>query len=133
MDHYVKPTLSTQPDEIILHIGTNNLKDNNPADAITAMGKLGDTITRVNENVKLSLSEVITRSDDHDMAEKVTIYNEQLARLCKERKWHLIRNNNIHKSHLNPYGVHLNRTGTGIFAKNIKQYLGANNNKNKYH
>ena len=31
MEHYVKPTLSTQPDEIILHVGTSNLKDDNPA------------------------------------------------------------------------------------------------------
>jgi hypothetical protein len=83
------------------------------------------------ERTNFKLSEVITRSDNHSMVEKVNIYNEQLAKLCKKRKWHLIKNNNINSSYLNQYGVHLNRRGTGVFAKNIKQYLGAN--KIKYH
>jgi hypothetical protein len=30
MSHYAKPTLSTAPDEIILHIGTNDLKAKTP-------------------------------------------------------------------------------------------------------
>ena len=50
---------------------------------IAAMVNLGDSVTRENKNVKLSLSEVMRRSDDHDIAEKVTIYNERLASLCK--------------------------------------------------
>ena len=86
MDHYVKPTLCTTPDEIILHIGTNNLRNNNPSVVITAMGNLADTIAQQSKDVKVTLSEVITRSDDHSMVEKVNIYNEQLAKLCKERK-----------------------------------------------
>ena len=36
-NHYIKPTLSTQPDKIIPHIETNNLKDSNSADITTAM------------------------------------------------------------------------------------------------
>ncbi|CAB3987841.1 RNA-directed DNA polymerase from transposon X-element [Paramuricea clavata] len=70
MNHYVKPTLCTTPYEIILHIGTNNLRNNNPAVVINAMGNLADNIARQNKDVKVTLSEVITRSDDHSMVEK---------------------------------------------------------------
>ncbi|CAB4023015.1 Furin, partial, partial [Paramuricea clavata] len=70
MNHYVKPTLCTIPDEIILHIGTNNLRNNNPAVVINAMGNLADTIARQNKDVKVTLSEVISRSDNHSMVEK---------------------------------------------------------------
>ena len=41
MSHYAKPTLSTAPDEIILHIGTNDLKVNTPEAVVNAAANLG--------------------------------------------------------------------------------------------
>ena len=43
MTHYVKLTLSTAPDEIILHIGTNDLKAKTPEAVVNAAVYLRET------------------------------------------------------------------------------------------
>ena len=62
-------------------------------------------------------------NNNNNKKEKVKQYNELLVDLCSTNKWDLIDNNNINHSHLNNYGLHLNRKGTGALAKNIKHYL----------
>ena len=98
MTHYVKPTLSTAPDKIIL--GTNDLKAKTPEAVANAAAYLGETIYQQNKGIKLTFSEVITRADDESLTSKATLYNTLLAKLCLERKWQVISNNNIDKSHL---------------------------------
>ena len=123
MFHYVRPTVSTRPDEIILHIGTNDLKNKSPETFARSVVNLGNSIKRENNEIKLTLSSIINRSDDAFLEEKVKQYNELLVDLCSTNKWDFIDNNNINHSHLNNYGLHLNRKGTGALAKNIKHYL----------
>ena len=123
MFHYVRPTVSTRPDEILLHIGTNDLKNKSPETFARSVVNLGNSIKRENNEIKLTLSSIINRSDDAFLEEKVKQYNELLVDLCSTNKWDLIDNNNINHSHLNNYGLHLNRKGTGALAKNIKHYL----------
>ena len=110
MSHYAKPTLSTAPDEIILRIGTNDLKAKTPEAVINAAANLGESITQLHKDTKLTFSEIITRVDDESLTRKVTLYNSLLAKLCLERNWQLISHNNIDKSHLNSYGLHLMQT-----------------------
>jgi hypothetical protein len=82
MSHYAKPTLSTAPDEIILHIGTNDLKVKTPEAVVNAAANLGESITQLNKDTKLTFSEIITRVDDESLTRKVTLYNSLLAKLC---------------------------------------------------
>ncbi|CAB4011076.1 Scavenger receptor cysteine-rich type 1 M130 [Paramuricea clavata] len=126
MNHYVKPTLLTAPNKLILHVGTNDLQRMTPDELLTHVQKLGESITRENGNIELVLSEIITRNDDKTLADKVNEYNKGLAQLCIERNWCLIRHNNIDVNHLNNYGLHLNKQGTSVLAKNIKQFLNRN-------
>ena len=49
--------------------------------------------------------------------------NADIQNVCEQNNWKLISNENINRSHLNSYGVHLNRLGTAILAKNIIGYL----------
>ena len=126
MSHYAKPTLSTAPDEIILHIGTNDLKAKTPEAVVDAATDLGESITQENKDIKVTFSEIITRADDESLTRKVNLYNSFLAKVCIERNWKLISNNNINKSHLNSYGLHLNKNGTSIIAKNFKHFLNTN-------
>jgi hypothetical protein len=37
--------------------------------------------------------------------------------------WDLLTHGNILVKHLNPYGVHLNKQGTSILAKNLSDFL----------
>ena len=114
MSHYVKPTLTTNPAEVILHIVQTTWRKSHPVPClIKSVDDLGEMITQ-NKDIKLTLSEVITRSDDESLADKVNLYNELLANLCIERNWGLIKNTNIKKDHLNNYGIHLNKSGSAV-------------------
>lgn len=55
------------------------------------MGNLGEMITEDN-NTKLALTEIITRSNNETLDDKVNLYNELLANLCMERNWGLNKN-----------------------------------------
>ena len=99
MVHYVRPTVSTRPDEIILHIGTNDLKNKSPETFVESVVNLGNSIKRENNEIKLILSSTINRSDDAFLEQKVKQYNELLVDLCTTNKWDLIDNNNINHSH----------------------------------
>ena len=81
-----------------------------------------------NKNTNLIRSEIITRSDDPTLANKVNLVNDGLARLCEARNWGLIKNNNITENLLNNSGLHLNKQGTAALAKSIKQYIFSNHN-----
>ena len=122
MLHYVKPTTEKQPDHIILHIGTNDLRNKSPEVMISTIQKLGESIQEGN-SIELTLSEVIARNDDALLADKVNAYNEKLENICLERNWGLIKHNNINKLHLNKYGLHLNQRGTAMLAGNFKRFL----------
>jgi hypothetical protein len=86
INHYVKPTLLTAPNNI-LHVGINDLQTVTPDELLTHVQKLGESITRENRNIELVLSEIITRNDDKTLADKVNEYNKGLAQLCIERNW----------------------------------------------
>ncbi|CAB3988693.1 Hypothetical predicted protein, partial [Paramuricea clavata] len=70
MKHYAVPTLITKPKTLIFHVGTNDLHNKTPEDLINAMNDLGETIHRQNNDLELIWSEIITRTDDPNLAEK---------------------------------------------------------------
>ena len=80
-------------------------------------------LNRIQEGWFYPLDELTWNYPDESLTRKVTLYNSLLAKLCLERNWQLISHNNIDKSHLNSYGLHLNKNGTSILAKNIKHFL----------
>ncbi|CAB4001753.1 Tetratricopeptide repeat 28, partial [Paramuricea clavata] len=70
MKHYAVPTLITKPKTLIFHVGTNDLHYKTPENLINAMNDLGETIHRQNNDLELIWSEIITRTDDQNLAEK---------------------------------------------------------------
>ena len=42
MNHYVKPTLLTTPDKLILHVGTNDQQEMTPDELLTQVQRLGE-------------------------------------------------------------------------------------------
>ena len=73
------------------------------------------------KTTNLIWSEIITKTDDPTLANKVNLLvNNGLARLCEARNWGLIKNNNITENLLNDSaGLHLNKQGTAPLWRKI--------------
>ena len=123
MKHYVKPTLASGPDYLVLHVGTNDMKQSSPQQISGNISSLGQEIMKTLPETNLIISGVITRTDDSNLTTKVNEVNAKLSQVCSNNKWGFISHKNILANHLNLYGVHLNKQGTAIMAKNITNYL----------
>ena len=114
MEDHVKPVLRENPDEIILHIGTNDLpsgKENKDiAEAIINLAMSVKT-----QSCGVSISSITVRKDKHQ--NKVQEINDQLRDLCQARNVNFIdHSKSIKPQHLNKSRLHLTRRGTSILS-----------------
>ena len=120
MESLVKPLIARQPDEIIIHIGTNDLSR-------TSAGQVADNILKLaaeikKHGIKCSISSLITRKGE--LNDKVKQVNAKLAKAIKtDTCIKLICNNNITSNHLNNGGLHLNKRGDGALALNLINHI----------
>ena len=71
MKHYIVPTLSTPPDEIVLHIGTNDIIHSSAQQIIQNISEIGDIISEASSETKVTISNIITRSDNVNLNQKI--------------------------------------------------------------
>ena len=99
MYDYLKPILKKCPDNIILHVGTNNAA-REPAKTVSdKILSLKSFIEKTLRNCKISISNLIKRTDN-EAAKTVDKINELLFTLQLE----IVDNNNITKSELTRKG-----------------------------
>lgn len=115
--HYIKPTLDRNPDEVIMHVGTNNIKKDSPRDIAEA---IVDIARSVEEGTKITISGLVCRKDNQY---KVSEVNKILKRFCTQNGWGFIDHSAIQEQCLNRDGVHLNKSGTVSLAKNFIAHL----------
>ena len=73
--------------------------------------------------MSVSVSEIIHREDSQELMKKVMAVNKELFRYSEQKRFYLIRNENIDKNKLNLYGLHLNKQGSTALAKNIINHI----------
>ena len=125
MKHYIQPTLNRKPDQIIIHVGTNDLADREPteiADNIIDMAKEVEDKT----GAGIIISELVTRSAENGINEKVKQTNHILRRFCKQAQRPTIGHDNIDSRGLYRDGPHLNSRGTNQFKSNFINFLTSN-------
>ena len=127
MADYLKPLMRKTPDEIIVHVGTNDVKDDTKSAEVVAAGilNLGNQIKDKFPNTKVSFSSLIVRKDKTSVLNKINNINVILKRVCDQNNWTYVDHNNIDYSCLNRGGLHLNRKGSSLVSKNFSQYLNA--------
>ena len=120
MVSYAQPTIEKRPDRVCLHIGTNDLKSNDPDVVADNIRKL---VQRVEDScgAEISVSELTTRNDTFKDAAKQV--NKQLADHCKQNDWNLIRHQNISVKSLSRGGLHLTKSGNELLYKNFVKHL----------
>ena len=82
MQDYVKPTLRENPDQIIVHVGTNDLASNKRPEQI-AESIIGVTTSLKSDICDVLVSSITVRNDQH--RKKVAEVNIVLKELCKEK------------------------------------------------
>ena len=118
MFDYVKPTLEMEPDQLIIHVGTNDLRkfENNDT-IIDNIMKLALHCHEVS-GIPVVVSSLTCRDDN--FRDRILPINNALRGRCEERNMGFIDNSNIKNFHLNRSKLHLNAKGTSLIAKNLK-------------
>ena len=122
MEHYSKPPLEKNPELVILHIGTNDIKsDKSPSEIASNIHKLAKEMEQGKR--KVAISALIPRNDSEDLTKKSNMVNIELRKLCEGNGTDLIEHTALTTRHLNGSNLHLNRFGTSIFARDFIQYI----------
>ena len=127
MKHYIVPTLEKKPDELILHIGTNDLKDRAPKEIVRDIMALKEFVVKSSPQTKVTISELVLRTDDKKLNDKVKNVNELLKKSCDNNNLSIIGHADIDGQCINQSGVHLNKKGTSLFALSIIKHLRSQN------
>ena len=111
MEDYLMPSLRENPDNFILHVGTNDLNSQRSPELIAkSIAHLVASLK--NENQDVSIPNIIARTDNQELRENAITINKALSEICRERNLHLIDNSKkIKQQHLNKSKLHLNQKG----------------------
>lgn len=104
---------------MILHIGTNNCKNQTPDEVLHELLQLKNYISSVLPTCTVIISQPIARYDDRKSSESVKSLIKKLNLL----EIPMIDNSNIEDKHISNGGLHLNQHGIKRIALNIITFL----------
>ena len=122
MTDHVKPNLrNINPDHIVLHAGTNDLRTKNTARQI-AKSTIDLAISLKNDGNTVTVSGIVRRFEE--LKNKANEVNRRLVLMCKERNISFLSHDKgIDRSkHLNESKLHLNSNDIKIFADNFSRF-----------
>ena len=123
MTGHVKPTLQNiNPDHVVLHAGTNNLRTENTASQI-AKAAIDLATSLKNDGNTVTVSGIVPRLDE--LNSKANEVNRRLVLMCKERNISFLSHDeSIDPSkHLNESKLHINSNGIKVFAEIFSRFL----------
>ena len=115
MADYLRSLLRNNPSSLIIHIDTNNLKNDGMYTLRNKLLDLKDSIEEQFSNTEVMLSTLTKRTDDPILEQKVNKVNGLLL----DSSLDVVNNNNISHFHLNRSKLHLKYAGTALIAKNF--------------
>ena len=116
MKDHVRATMRRNPDLIVLHAGTNDLRSEKTANNIAS------DIMRLALEMKNDINDVMVSSLTYradNLNAKAEEVNANLKAECDRYNIFFIDNSNITNKHLNGSGIHLNFKGTVTLANNF--------------
>ena len=123
MNDFLRPTIRRQPDNLVIHVGTNDIRSSTPQNISDEVTKVAQLFKQESRKTEIIISSLIIRSDSPELANKVKDTNVALKLKCAENNWSFIDNSNINCLHLNRRGLHLNHEGTALLQANIGNIL----------
>ena len=120
---YILPIARKEPDNLIIHAGTNNIRNDTSEKIVEKLMQLHDHVSSIASASKIALSNIIRRHDfiEERLQDKIINTNTLLALECKKRKIDLIDNINV--TGIGRKGLHRNNLGKEQIAANILKYV----------
>jgi len=100
------PTVDKSLQQIILHMGTNDLRDHTPTVVAENIMDLARKV-EMESNAEVILLELVSRSDNVPN-NAVKAVNKRLMKYCNQNDWRVIKHQNIDRNCLNKSRLHLN-------------------------
>ena len=122
MNHHIVPLLERKPDEVILHIGTNDIGDSEEENAQIANELIKLTRKVTNANIRCTVS-LLTDSFKTQVDRVNDIIRDKLEDITNIT---VIDHEQIKHSDLNRRGLHLSKSGTAKLAKNFIKHINHN-------
>ena len=122
MEDFLKPLIRKQPDELILHMRTNNIRDDDPRKVAQGIVNVAFQIEQNLPNTNIFISSILLRSDK-SLSDKIIDTDKILRLLCKSKGCPFLDHRNIDMSCLNRRGLHLNRKGSNQLTKDFDKHL----------
>ena len=123
MEDYVKPLVRRSPENVILHVGTNDLRSCPPRNIADSILNLVTQVKQDSPTTSVGVSELIIRTDSDALARKARQVNSILRDYCEHNKIVFMKNSNITTEHLNHKGLHLNRQGSVALQENFRKFV----------
>ena len=84
MKHCVKPHLNQNPTNVIIHLGTNNVKTYEPQEIINEDKEVCEEVKGLSPESNVTLSEIIDREDNHGLQLNIKEVNDDILKYCNE-------------------------------------------------
>ena len=124
----VKPVLKPKPRKRIIHVGTNNIKNDSKMHMQPKLASVVESIEQEHPSVEIGLSLVVHRQDDSTLnTSTLDKINLDLEKYCQQNNIYFINNDNTKVEQcLNRSGLHLNRKGSFVLAANFSKFINRN-------
>ena len=123
MDDYLKPLLRKGLDEVILHVGTNNIRNVSSCSVAEGIINMATQVQQDFPPMRLAISPLLPRSDNLELNDKIKEANKILNSFCSSCGLTLLHITNIDLTCLNCRGVHLNRKGSALLTNCYADFL----------
>ena len=121
MDHYIMPSMEQKPENIVIHVGTNDLQSIDKASKISE--RIVNLALKCSVSSRVFISGIVGRGDNPVLDGKAQTVNQILEASCRTRNIPFIDNKNISLGDLNGSDLHLNKAGTSKLTANIINFI----------
>ena len=120
MEDYAQTTIRTNPDHIVIYLGTNDLSSKKESAGISS-AIVYLTLKLKSGTCQVSVSNLTTRNDQY--RKKALEVNQHLKVLCREKNINIIDHTKTItiRHHLNGCRLHLNLKGNKIFTEKFTE------------
>ena len=82
----IKPVMKRNPQKLIIHVGTNNIKAERPKQVSQKMRNLVESVQQDHSSAEIGVSSIIHCVDDPSVNSKIDKVNSDIEKLCESKK-----------------------------------------------